>query len=77
MILFRASEVGELMAYPDKDQLPKGAMTFLELKESQIQLQWKDKLDLDVMQKGIDVEDASIALFNEVTGNFFFKNTER
>ena len=76
-ILFRASEVGELMAYPDKNQLPKGAMTFLEIKESQIQLEWKDKLDLDVMQKGIDVEDASIALFNEVTGNFFFKNTER
>lgn len=76
-ILFRASEVGALMAYPDKDSLPAGAMTFLELKESQIQLEWKENLDLDVMQKGIDVEDQSIALFNEVTGNFFIKNTER
>lgn len=76
-LLFRASEVGDIMAYPDKDTLPKGAMTFLELKESQIQLEWKENLDLNVMQKGIDVEDRSIALFNEVTGNFFFKNAEQ
>ena len=76
-ILFRASEVGDIMAYPDKDTLPKGAMTFIENKASQILLDWREQVDTLPMQKGIDVEDHSIALFNEVTGNFFFKNTER
>lgn len=76
-ILFRASEVGALMAKPDKDVLPVGAMTFLTKKASQIVLDWRENIDTFPMQKGIDVEDHSIALFNEVTGNFFFKNTER
>ena len=76
-ILFRASEVGALMAYPDKDSLPVSAMTFIENKASQILLDWREQVDTLPMQKGIDVEDHSIALFNEVTGNFFFKNTER
>lgn len=76
-LLFRASEVGAIMAYPDKDKLPTGAMTFLEDRCSKIILDWSDKLDTQEMQKGIEVEDASIALFNEVTCNFFFKNTER
>lgn len=75
--IFRASEVGALMAYPEKDSLPKGAMTFLELKESQLLLQWRDKVDTQAMEKGTQIEDASIALFNEVTGNFYCKNTER
>lgn len=76
-ILFRASEVGALMAKPDKDVLPVGAMTFLTKKASQIVLDWRENIDTFPMQKGIEVEDHSIALFNEVTGNFFFKNTER
>lgn len=76
-ILFRASEVGALMAKPDKDVLPAGAMTFIENKASQILLDWREQVDTLPMQKGIDVEDHSIALFNEVTGNFFFKNAER
>ena len=76
-ILFRASEVGALMAKPDKDIIPVGGMTFLTKKASQIVLDWRENIDTFPMQKGIDVEDHSIALFNEVTGNFFFKNTER
>lgn len=76
-ILFRASEVGALMAYPDKDKLPAGAITFIENKASQILLDWRDQIDTFPMLKGTQVEDHSIALFNEVTGNFFFKNTER
>ena len=76
-ILFRASEIGEIMAYPDKDTLPKGAMTFLQNKESQIILDWQDHVETDAMMKGIECEDASIALFNQVTGNFYFKNAER
>lgn len=76
-ILFRASEVGALMAKPDKDIIPVGAMTFLTKKASQIVLDWRENIDTFPMQKGIDVEDHSIALFNEVTGNFFIKNTER
>ena len=76
-LLFRASEVGALMVYPDKDKLPAGAMTFIENKASQILLDWREQVDTLPMLKGTQVEDASIALFNEVTGNFFFKNTER
>ena len=76
-ILFRASEVGDIMAYPDKDTLPKGAMTFIENKASQILLDWREQVDTLPMLKGTQVEDQSIALFNEVTGNFFFKNAER
>jgi len=76
-LLFRASEVGDIMAYPDKDTLPKGAITFIENKASQILLDWRDQIDTLPMLKGTQVEDQSIALFNEVTGNFFFKNAER
>ena len=76
-LLFRASEVGDIMAYPDKDTLPKGAMTFIENKASQILLDWREQVDTLPMLKGTQVEDQSIALFNEVTGNFFFKNAER
>ena len=76
-ILFRASEVGDIMAYPEKDTLPKGAITFLENKASQILLDWREQVDTLPMLKGTQVEDQSIALFNEVTGNFFFKNADR
>ena len=77
MLLFRASESGEIKSQREKDTLPKGAMTFLQNKESQIILDWQDHVETDAMMKGIECEDASIALFNQVTGNFYFKNAER
>lgn len=77
MLQFRASSVGSIMAYPDKDTLPKGAMTYLEDMASKIILGWSESLDTFEMQKGREVEDEAIALFNEVSGNFFIKNAER
>lgn len=77
MLQFRASSVGSIMAYPDKDTLPKGAMTYLEDMASKIILGWSESLDTFEMQKGREVEDEAIALFNDVSGNFFTKNAER
>ena len=74
---FRASQVGSIMAYPDKDTLPKGAITYLETMVSQHLLQWKDEIDMLALEKGIAVEDQSIDLFNLVMGKQLSKNTER
>ena len=77
-LMFRASQIGRIMAYPDKDKLPDGAITYLQELASQSILKWKDKDNsFFATEKGILVEDESIALFNSVTGNFFIKNTER
>lgn len=77
-LMFRASQIGRIMAYPDKDKLPDGAITYIQDLVSQSILEWKDKDNsFFATEKGILVEDESIALFNSVTGNFFIKNTER
>lgn len=77
-LMFRASQIGRIMAYPDKDKLPDGAITYIQELASQSILEWKDKDNsFFATEKGILVEDESIALFNSVTGNFFIKNTER
>ena len=46
MLQFRASGVGKLMAYPERDSLPVGAITAIYEKVSQIILDWEPKLDL-------------------------------
>lgn len=77
-LMFRASQIGRIMAYPDKDKLPDGAITYIQELASQSILEWKDKDNsFFATEKGILVEDESIALFNSVTGNFFVKNAER
>ena len=76
--MFRASQVGRLMADPDKDKLPNGAMTYLEELASQSVLSWQDtELTANAIEKGKLVEDESSALFGSVIGDFFVKNTER
>jgi hypothetical protein len=75
--LFRASNVGKLMSYPDKDTLAEGALTLVYEMEKQIMLGWKPNLNTLEIQKGREVEDQTIALFNQVSGNFYVKNTER
>lgn len=74
---FRASQVGSLMTYPEKDFLPKGAISYLEKLVSQEVLEWQEEVNTYAMEKGKLVEDDSIALFSSLTGNFFVKNTER
>lgn len=77
MIQFRASGVGKLMAYPEKDTLSDGALTHVYELASQILLNWKPALDTYEIEKGRVVEDQTIALYNQVSGNFYVKNNER
>lgn len=77
MIQFRASGIGKLMAYPEKDTLSDGALTHVYEMASQILLNWKPALDTFEIEKGRVVEDQTIALYNQVSGNFYVKNTER
>ena len=77
MIQFRASSIGKLMAYPDKDTLADGALTHVYELVSQILLNWKPALNTFEIEKGRVVEDQTIALYNQVSGNFYVKNTER
>lgn len=77
MIQFRASSIGKLMPYPDKDTLADGALTHVYELASQILLNWKPALNTFEIEKGRVVEDQTIALYNQVSGNFYVKNTER
>lgn len=76
-ILLRASSIGNIMAYPEKDTLADGAKTYLEKIASQWILNWSENLDTLEMQKGKDCEDISIDLYNSVQDTFYMKNTGR
>ena len=76
-ILLRASSIGNIMAYPEKDTLADGAKTYLEKLASQYILDWKENLDTFEVQKGLDCEELSIDLYNAVNGTFYSKNTDR
>lgn len=77
MINFRASSVGNLMAYPDKAELPQGALTFCSEMTSQILLDWQPDFDSYEMMKGRQVEQSSIDLLNKVSGSYYVKNKLR
>ena len=76
-MIFRASMVGSLMSYPDKDKLPDGAITELDKLISQKVLNWSEQLDNFAINKGIQCEADSIELYNEVYDTFYIKNAER
>lgn len=75
--LFRASSVGDLMASPDKDKLPAGAITKLDKMISQKLLNWRDDFDFVALEKGRICENESIELYNEISDTFYVKNIER
>jgi hypothetical protein len=77
MMQFRSSSVGKLMAYPDKNTLPDGAVSYINELASQIILSWQPELDTFAIEKGKQCEDDSIALLNSVTGKSYTKNTTR
>lgn len=77
MILFRASSVGKLMAYPEKDKLPQGAITELDTMISQRILNWSDSLDTLMIEKGKRCENDSIELYNDVHDTFYVKSVDR
>ena len=77
MLQFRASGVGKLMAYPDKNNLPAGAISHIQELASQIILDWQPKLDMHVIEKGHACEQDAIDLLNKVFGKSYQKNSER
>lgn len=76
---FRASSLGEIMTDPkSKDELLSvGAKTFVEKMAKEIVYGYEEIITSKYMDKGIRVEDESIALFNEVFFTNHQKNTER
>lgn len=77
-LLFRASSIGDLMSYPDKDKLPDGAITQLDKMISQKLINWQDaEFDFYTTEKGKACEHESIELYNEVKDTFYLKNAER
>lgn len=76
--IFRASSVGDLMAHPDKDKLPDGAITSLNTMISQHLIKWRDnEFDYATTEKGTRCEHESIELYNDVNDTFYIKNVDR
>lgn len=76
---FRASSLAEIMTDPKgKDELLSvGAKTVVEKMAKEIIYGYEEVITSKYMDKGIRVEDDSIALFNEVFFTNHQKNTER
>lgn len=76
--MIRASMVGDLMSYPEKDALPDGAKTKLDKIISQKLMNWCDvEFDFFTTEKGKRCENDSIELYNEFTDEFYIKNVDR
>lgn len=66
------------MSYPEKDSLPQGAITHLTKMLSQHLLNWHDDLDdVNTIAKGLECENDSIQLYNDVNFTQYSKNTGR
>jgi hypothetical protein len=76
---FRASSLAEIMTDPKsaKESLSVGAKTSIEKLAKQLVYGYDEDISSKAMEKGIIVEDASIALYNEVFFTRHAKNTER
>lgn len=79
MIKFRASSLSDLMTdAKEKDEpLSKGAKTVLEKMAKEYVYGFHEVISGKYMDKGIIVEDESIALYNSVFFTDYKKNTER
>lgn len=76
--MIRASMLGDLMSYPEKDALPDGAKTKLDKIISQKLMNWRDvEFDFFTTEKGKRCENDSIELYNEFTDEFYIKNVDR
>ena len=80
MIKFRASQVGKLMGLPKtiKDQkaglLSKTAQTYVQEVWLQKKFGYRENVTTKYMDKGLTMEDDSIALLSDVDGKFYTKN---
>lgn len=79
MIKFRASSLSDIMTdAKEKDEpLSKGAKTALEKMAKEFVYGYHEVISGKYMEKGIIVEDQSIALYNSVFFTDYQKNTER
>lgn len=78
-ILFRCSSLGHLMTESRDKKSPIGKTLQTHLIEKWVQEKYGRKSDVysRAINKGLMVEDASIALYGRVKGRFFKKNEER
>lgn len=79
MLRIRASSLGLIMTAPkDKTQiLSVGAKTYIKSLAKEFVYGFEENITSKYMDKGIQVEDKSIALYNRVFGTNYVKNTVR
>lgn len=79
MIKFRASSLSEIMTDPKEkgEILSKGAKAVLEKMAKEFVYGFNEVISGKYMEKGVIVEDESIALYNSVFFTDYKKNTER
>ena len=75
----RSSAIGKIMTNPRKktDTLSAGCKTYIKELVKEDLFGYKSTIDSKYLTKGIDMEDTSIDLYNEVHGTLYLKNTER
>ena len=75
----RSSALGKIMTNPRKktDTLSAGCKTYIKELVKEDLFGYKSTIDSKYLTKGIDMEDTSIDLYNEVHSTLYLKNTER
>ena len=75
----RSSALGKIMTNPRKktEVLSAGCKTYIKELVKEDLFGYKSTIDSKYLTKGIDLEDTSIDLYNEVHGTLYLKNTER
>ena len=75
----RSSALGKIMTNPRKksETLSATCKTYIKELVKEDLFGYKTTIDSKYLTKGIDMEDTSIDLYNEVHGTLYLKNTER
>jgi hypothetical protein len=75
----RSSALGKIMTNPrsKKETLSAGCKTYIKELVKEDLFGYKSKIDSKYLTKGIELEDTSIDLYNEVHNTLYLKNTER
>ena len=75
----RSSALGKIMTNPRKksETLSAGCKTYIKELVKEDLFGYRTTIDSKYLTKGIDMEDTSIDLYNEVHGTLYLKNTER
>lgn len=75
----RSSALGKIMTNPRKksETLSAGCKTYIKELVKEDLFGYRTTIDSKYLTKGIDMEDTSIDLYNEVHNTLYLKNTER